>query len=67
MRKLRLPLLLLALVLSFVALPVQRASAGFRCLCDIVCWDSGTQRCWQDDCCQVHCCDADDPSCWPPC
>ena len=67
MRKVRLPLLFLSLVLSFAALPVQRASAGPPCWCEILCWDNGAQLCWQDECCHLYCCDKSDPSCSVPC
>jgi hypothetical protein len=67
MRKLKLPLLLLGLVLSFAALPVPTASAGPQCLCEILCWDNGVQLCWQDECCHLTCCDKSDPTCWSPC
>lgn len=67
MRKSKLPLLLLGLVLSFMALPAPPASAVQQCLCEIICWDYGTQYCWQDECCRLHCCDVGDPTCWTPC
>lgn len=66
MRKLRLPFLLFALILSFSVHPARTASAG-PCWCEIACWDAGDQICWQDACCNVHCCDKINGWCPNPC
>lgn len=63
MRKLRFPLLLLAVLLS-LTLSVPKASAGPTC--EIYCWGTGTfgePICWQDRACQVHCCEDDTMGC----
>lgn len=64
MRKAKLMLMLLAVLLVGAALP-PATQASWEC--DIICWDYGTQYCWQDSRCGYHCCDKGDPSCWPPC
>lgn len=58
-RKLVLVLLVLAAVF---AVPAPQAEASW-CLCDILCWDTGTQYCHQDECCRLECCDKSDPNC----
>lgn len=64
-RKLALVLLVLAAVF---ALPAPPAAASHHwCLCEILCWYSGNQVCWQDECCRLTCCDLSDPTCWAPC
>jgi hypothetical protein len=70
MRKLRLPLLLLGLILSFSTVPTRTASAGPGCLID--CWEldggpMGSQICWQDESCNVHCCNEVNGWCPNPC
>lgn len=68
MRKTRWLLLGLALLLVTLAAPVPEATASHHwCLCEILCWDNGYQLCWQDECCQLYCCDKSDPGCWVPC
>jgi hypothetical protein len=66
MRKTRFLFLALALVLSILAVSPPQASAN-RCWCEVLCWDYGTQYCWQDSCCNFYCCDKSDPGCWVPC
>lgn len=65
MPKLKFPLLLLCLGLSFAAMPVRTASAA--CRCTFVCWDTATQHCWMDECCNLRCCNISSPSCSDPC
>ncbi len=70
MRKIRSLLLVLALVLlSAVAMspPPAAEASHHNCVCEILCWYSGNQVCFQDECCRLTCCDVNDPTCWVPC
>lgn len=64
MRKARLMLMLFAVLLIGAALP-PATQAGWDC--EILCWDYGTQYCWQDSACRYYCCDVGDPGCSTPC
>lgn len=63
MRKAKLMLMLLAVLLVGAALPP--ATQAWEC--EILCWDYGTQYCWQDSRCGYHCCNVGDPGCSTPC
>lgn len=64
MRNVRKLFLAFVLVAAAVAVPAPQAEASHHwCLCDILCWDTGTQYCRQDECCRLECCDKSDPNC----
>jgi hypothetical protein len=68
MSKVKLASLLVAAVLvGATLLAPPAAQASYPCICEIVCWQQGTQWCWQDSCCHEFCCEMSDPYCSPPC
>jgi hypothetical protein len=67
MRKGRFPLLVLALLLTVLAMIPAAPASAYQCLCEIICWQQGDQVCWQDSCCRVTCCDPLAPGCYNPC
>lgn len=62
MRKLLLTLLVLITVLA--AAPPRPSAAV---VCEIFCWTSGNQTCWQDQFCHQHCCTTGSRGCSSPC
>jgi hypothetical protein len=63
MRRFRLALFVLTAALLAAALP--RPSAAL--VCEVLCWTSGNQTCWQDKACRQHCCLTSSPLCSSPC
>ncbi|HZF11997.1 MAG TPA: hypothetical protein VFE33_24695 [Thermoanaerobaculia bacterium] len=42
-------------------------SAPLLITCEILCWEQGTQLCYQDSRCHTHCCESSNPLCTTPC
>jgi hypothetical protein len=63
----RLLSLLAAAMLTGIALFSAPVAHANDCVCGIYCWQSGTQWCYQDECCHLYCCDISDPGCFIQC